>query len=170
MDMNEKNLVKSASAGDKEAFALLYERYKDELYRYAYFRLGDPDDAHDAVSMCIVSAYESIYSLRSAAAFKAWIFKILYYACCKLTLQQSEMRSRADISELERIPDENTALSPELNEAFGVLDLLDKDIVLLSVIAGYNSREIAAMTGIKSNTVRSRLSRALAKMKHFLEV
>lgn len=170
MDMDEKILVKSAAAGDKEAFASLYLLYKDELYRYAYFRLGSADDAHDAVSMCIVSAYESIYSLRAASAFRAWIFRILYYACCKLTKQQSEMRSRADSAELERIPYEDTALSPELSEAFGVLSLIDKDIVLLSVIAGYNSREIAAMTGIKANTVRSRMKRALAKMKQFLEV
>ena len=167
--MDEKTLVKSAAAGDKDAFAALYMRYRDDLYRYAYFRLGNADDAHDAVSSCIVAAYEGIYSLRCAAAFKSWIFRILYYACTRLIAEQSEQRSRADIAELDRLPTEDTSLSPELKEAFSVLSPQDRDIVLLSVIAGYNSKEIASMTGLKANTVRSRLSRALAKMKEFLE-
>ena len=45
----------------------------------------------------------------------------------------------------------------------------EKDIVLLSVIAGYNSKELGSMLGIKAATVRSKLSRALAKMRKYLE-
>lgn len=166
--MDEKMLVTRAAGGDREAFAALYMRYKDDLYRYAYFQLGHPEDARDAVSACIVAAYERIYTLRSAVAFKNWIFRILYRCCCKLIAQQSEQRRRADAEELNQLPAESSALSPELKEAFGILSAEDKDIVLLSVIAGYNSAEISVITGLRSSTVRSRLSRALRKMKEFL--
>ena len=47
--MNEK-LVNEAISGSKEAFCTLYGQYKDKLYRYALYKLGDPDDAEDAVS------------------------------------------------------------------------------------------------------------------------
>lgn len=167
--MDERALVLRASSGDKEAFASLYTCYKDELYRYAYFKLGNDEDARDAVSSCIVAAYEGIYTLRSAAAFKTWIFRILYRSCCKLIKEQSAGINRADTAELERLEAPETALSPELKEAFGILSPIDRDIVLLSAVAGYNSGEIALMTGFKPPTVRSRLSRALAKMKQFLE-
>ena len=167
--MDERTLVLKASGGDKEAFAALYTRYKDDLYRYAYFRLGDPEDARDAVSMCIVSAYEGIYSLRAAGAFRTWIFRILHRSCCRMITQQSEQSNRADTAELERLTSTNDVISPEVKEAFGVLNTGDRDIVLLSAVAGYNSSEIAAMTGLKPSTVRSRLSRALMKMKQFLE-
>ena len=166
--MDEKMLVTRAAGGDREAFAALYMRYKDDLYRYAYFQLGHPEDARDAVSACIVAAYERIYTLRSAVAFKNWIFRILYRCCCKLIAQQSEQRRRADAEELNQLPAESSALSPELKEAFGILSAEDRDIVLLSVIAGYNSAEISVITGLRSSTVRSRLSRALRKMKEFL--
>ena len=73
--MDEKNLVTLAAGGDKNAFAALYTRYRDDLYRYAYFRLGNAEDARDAVSACIVSAYEGVYALRAAGAFRAWIFR-----------------------------------------------------------------------------------------------
>ena len=167
--MDEKNLVLRASCGDKEAFAALYTLYKDSLYRYAFFKLGNEDDARDAVSACIVSAYESIYSLRAASAFKTWVFRILYYSCCKLITQQKEQNQRADYAEVGKLPAEQSGISPELSEAFEVLSPEDRDIVLLSVLAGYNSREIASMFGLKPATVRSRLSRALSKMKQFLE-
>lgn len=168
--MDEKMLVQKASGGDKEAFAALYMRYRDDLYRYAYFRLGNEEDARDAVSACIVEAYEGIFGLRNAAAFKSWILRILYRCCCRLMTEQSLSRNnRADTAELRRLPAENSGVSPEIKEAFGVLNTCDRDIVLLSVIGGYNSSEIAGMTGLNPSTVRSRLKRALAKMKQFLE-
>lgn len=167
--MDERALVLRASSSDKEAFAALYTRYKDDLYRYAYFKLGNDEDARDAVSSCIVAAYEGIYTLRSAAAFKTWIFRILYRSCCKLIKEQSESRNRADTEKLDRLTAPEQSLSPELKEAFGILSPIDRDIVLLSAVAGYNSSEIALMTGFKPTTVRSRLARALAKMKQFLE-
>lgn len=168
--MDEKLLVQKASGGDKEAFAALYMRYRDDLYRYAYFRLGNEEDARDAVSACIVEAYEGIYALRNAAAFRPWIFRILYRCCCRLMTEQNRSRNNlVDIDELRDLPAENNSVSPEVKEAFGVLNTCDRDIVLLSVIGGYNSREIAAMIGLNPSTVRSRLKRALAKMKQFLE-
>ena len=167
--MDEKSLALRASQGDKEAFAALYMLYRDDLYRYAYYKLGSSEDARDAVSECIVSAFESIGSLRSAGSFKPWIFRILYRSCAVCIAQQSEQSGRADISELDKLPSEDSGISAELKEAFGVLSPQDRDIVLLSSLGGYNSREISAMTGIGAVTVRSRLSRSLKKMRSFLE-
>lgn len=168
--MEEKMLVKRAVTGDREAFAGLYTRYKDSLYRYAFFRLGNDEDAQDAVSACIVAAYENIGKLRNERTFQAWIFKILYRCCCAYIKDQIEQNSRGDISSLERVPADDTRyLSVEIREALAQLDPADKDIVLLSTVAGYNSREISSLTGIKAATIRSRLSRSLAKMRTFLE-
>ena len=62
--MDEK-LIKEAIAGSKEAFCSLYGKYKDRLYRYALYRLNDPTEAEDAVSECVLAAWQSIGSLRS---------------------------------------------------------------------------------------------------------
>ena len=168
--MDEKTLVQRAVNGDKEAFAGLYTHYKDSLYRYAFFKLADESDAQDALSDCIVAAYRSIGSLKTAENFKAWIFRILYRCCCAYVKTQIEQNARADIGVLERTPaDDSALLSVEVKEALGVLDPADRDIVLLSAVAGYNSREIASLTGMKAATIRSRLSRALKKMRTFLE-
>lgn len=166
--MDEKNLALKAAQGDKESFAALHMLYKDDLYRYAYFKLGNAEDARDAVSSCIVAAFEGIYGLKSASSFKPWIFRILYRCCLSKITEQRAQIARADVSELDKLPAQSGEISVELKEAFDILSLQDRDIVLLSAVAGYNSREISAVTGLKPSTVRSRLSRALAKMKEFL--
>ena len=63
--MNEK-LINEAIAGSKEAFCSLYGEYKDRLYRYALYRLGDPTDAEDAVSDCVLAAWQGIGGLRKS--------------------------------------------------------------------------------------------------------
>ena len=167
--MEERTLIRRAIGGDKEAFAAVYMQYRNALYRYAYFRLGDQTDAEDAVSACVVAAFEGISGLRSEAAFRAWIFRILYRSCGNLLAARSAEIHNVGEEALEAVPDEGgERLTPELTEAFGVLDDEDREIVLLSVIAGYNSREIASLMSLKPTTVRSRLSRSLAKMRLFL--
>lgn len=168
--MDERILVKRAVLGEREAFAQLYTLYKDRLYRYAYFKLGRETDAQDAVSDCVVKAFENIKSLRSEKAFPAWIFKILHRACAEILSRRSTEQERDDIVTLADGENSSTPLlAPELSEALALLKAEDRDIVLLAVIAGYNSREIAKITGMKPSTVRSRLSRSLAKMREFLE-
>ena len=167
--MDERILISRAASGDREAFASLYMLYRDSLYRYAYFKLGNGSDAEDAVSACIVAAYENIGDLRVESAFKAWIFRILYRCCCALVKEQIKALDYAGEEAIDRLPYTDGGISPELSEAFGVLSRQDRDIVLLSVIAGYSSFEIASIMSLKPSTVRSRLKRGLSKMRNFLD-
>lgn len=165
----ENDLIKRARNGDKDAFAKLYILYKAKLYRYAYFKLGNTFDAMEAVSNCITQAYLSIYSLKSEKAFSAWIFKILYRECCTIYSKRAIDSQIQSIDGLNIESPQSVELAPELKEALSILYDDEKDIVLLSVIAGYNSKEVGSMLGIKASTVRSKLSRALAKMRKYLE-
>ena len=167
--MNEK-LINEAIAGSKEAFCSLYGEYKDRLYRYALYRLGDPTEAEDAVSDCVLAAWKSISSLRSGKAFGSWIFRILSNCCASRIKEMIGTREN-----LERLYDAGTgsisappSLSMELAEALAQLGDDDRDIVLLSVIGGLNSTEIASLTDLAPGSVRSKLSRSLAKMREFL--
>ena len=167
--MNEK-LINEAIAGSKEAFCSLYGEYKDRLYRYALYRLGDPTDAEDAVSDCVLAAWQSIGSLRSEKAFGSWIFRILSNCCASRIKELIGTREN-----LERIYNSGAgnatvpaSLSVELAEALSQLKEEERDIVLLSIIGGLSSTEISALTGLASGSVRSKLSRSLAKMREFL--
>ena len=167
--MDEK-LISEAIAGSKEAFCTLYGNYKDRLYRYALYRLGDPTEAEDAVSDCVLAAWQSIGSLRSSKAFGTWIFRILSNCCASRIKEMIGTREN-----LERIYESGTgsvsvppSLSVELTEALSQLGDEERDIVLLSIVGGLSSPEIASLTGLAPGSVRSKLSRSLAKMREFL--
>lgn len=170
--MEEMQLIENAINGDRNAFCKLYEMYKDRLYRYAFYRLGNQEEAEDAVSCCVLSAYQQIGNLRNAKAFSSWIFKILYASCNAVIKNQIERRNTDDIDSCENylITDMNTVVEKtEVQEALSILNDSEKDVVLLSVVAGFSSYEIAKAMGMTSGTVRSKLSRSLKKMRIFLE-
>lgn len=173
MDAKSIDLARRARRGDAEAFGELYELCSRELYSYACCVLGSGDLAQDAVHDAVCSAYSQIASLRSEEAFKAWLFKILRGVLNKHIAEKSRQRATVPINDesedsLGSAPS-NTALKLELSAALDTLGGDERDIVLLSVIGGYKSGEIAFILDCPSGTVRSKLSRALKKLRRELE-
>ena len=60
------------------------------------------------------------------------------------------------------------SLSVELAEALAILKEDEREIVLLSIVGGLSSTEVSSLTGLAPGSVRSKLSRSLAKMREFL--
>lgn len=174
MAMNEKSMIQKAKAGDPDAFCQIYDQYKDRLYRYAFYKLGNRQDAEDAVSECVLSAYRQLGQLRDETAFPAWIFRILSGICARLIAKQVERRNEATLDYVTAEhatsdPADKVALRVDLMQALGQLANDEKEIVLLSLVAGFSSKEIAQMTGSRPGTVRSKQARSLSKMRTFLE-
>lgn len=159
-NVNEREIVKKAKSGDKDAFCTLYGIYKDKLYRYAFYRLGSREDALDAVSDTIICAYEQIKNLRNADAFPAWIFKIHRITCLSYIKQQIRQRENSvleDFSNSTSVAYEFDCVVTELEYALAQLKDDEREVVLLSVVAGFNSNEIAKVTDLTSGSVRSKL-------------
>ena len=169
--MEEKRLIEQAVKGNPDAFCELYGLYKDRLFRYAYYRLGDTASAEDAVSECVLAAWEEIHELRSSNAFSAWIFRILNAKCSKqIRALISERENLENVFRETRQVVSDSSLALELSEALDRLEREEREIVLLSTVAGLKSREIASMLGMTAGSVRSKRSRSLSKMRKFLEM
>lgn len=167
-----EELVLLAKQRDSKAFARLYEEIYTDLYRYAYYTLKNPHDAEDVVSEAVADAFYEIHGLQKPNAFKSWMFAILS-AKCKRKLKSyvdktvpldenfNDTWQYVDSADLEERHDVRKAL----------LKLSDRErmILNLSVVAGFTSAEIGKQLHINHNTVRSIQSRALAKLKDFLE-
>ena len=173
--MNEsvmKDLIKDAKKGDAAAFGRLYAELSHELYRFALYYLHREQDAEDAVQDAAMAAFRNIRSLQKPESFRSWFFKILSNECKKYLIRRAthpedptdEFPTLADVSS-----GQDHALRFELADLLNALPDEDRQIVLLSVLEGYSSKEIAGITGIKANTVRSRLSRSLHKIRAELE-
>ena len=170
--MSEKELVQKAKLGDKKAFCDLYSLYKDRLYKYAFYKLGNAEDAQDAVSETVLSAYSQINKLKKPQAFPAWIFKILSSYCSQYIKNQILRREELSLDSAENtvcLPQDANTASVELSFALERLDDDERDVVLLCVVAGFKSREVAQLLGMTAGSVRSKLSRSLDKMRKYLE-
>ncbi len=169
--MNEKETVIKAKNGDIDAFCILYDNYKRKLYNYAYYKLGNSEDAEDVVQDCVLTTFEQLDKLKKPEAFSAWLFQILYHGCVSAIKRQMKQRNVFDIEDYKNTLSYDNSKDierEELRQALNVLHEDEKNIVLLSVVVGLNSKEIAKITGLTSGNVRQKLSRSLTKMKRYL--
>ena len=168
----EPELIRRAKKGDVRAFSQLYARIYKELYKFALYMTRHPQDAEDAVSEAVISAYENISNLKKENSFKSWMFTILNHQCRKtMKIAQKEQPGLEDRQEQRSERGGGGSQEPDyaqwhdVRRAFAMLDEEEQQIVAFSVFGGYQSSEIAEMLGKNAATVRSRKARALQKMR-----
>ena len=173
--MVTENIIKQARAGDKLAFQALYEDIKTDMYRMAFYLLQNKEDAEDAVSEAFIDMYRGIHNLKECGAYKAWAIKILS-AKCKRKMKEhyehngdySELVEDAYLCNQDDIGRAN--MRTDIMKAMDVLSEKERMIVVCTAVAGMSSDEVGSITGFPSATVRTKLRRALAKLKKKLEV
>jgi len=180
--MNEAKLIARAQQGNLEAFNDLVYHYQDMAYNVAYRVLGNADAASDATQNGFIKAYKALHQYRGGS-FKAWLLRIVTN-CCYDLLRFHQRRPSAPIDDLVE-DDEHSGLlgskeeSPEdwvarqelgrlIQEGLEVLPPDQRTVLVLADIEGMAYEEIAAVTAVALGTVKSRLSRARAKMRGFL--
>lgn len=171
--MIDTAIVQSAKQGDRESFAQIYEHYAPELYKTALFTLGNEDDAQDAVSETFLEAYKGIHNLRDETSLRRWMLTILSARCKRRIATYITERKNADIDDMLDLPAPQSS-QPDTDRisARQALDTLapdERQIVVLSAVMGYKTREIAEMLDLPHGTVSSKLYRALRKMRAVLE-
>lgn len=169
------SLVLKARGGDAEAFGDLYTTVWQDLYRYAYYYLGNREDAEDAVQEAAAEAYKGIGKLKHAQAFKSWIFTITVVCCKRRVSTLIRQREQAQLDDFPSLcSDEELAsdveMALEMRKAILSLKPEEKTVVLLAVVGGYKSHEIAEVLHMSGGGVRSKLSRALKKLKDNKEI
>lgn len=163
------------SRHDAAAFGPLYDRYAVQLFRYAQRRLG-VDTARDVVAETFLAAFvaRGRYDLARSDA-RPWLFGILTREVAQHHRRESaRLRALARCAPeppvdgpAERVAAEVTARSARrpLVAALAGLNRGERDVLLLFAWGELSYDEIAAALGIAGGTVRSRLSRARAKVR-----
>ncbi len=159
------NIVLSAMSGDKDAYGKLYELYATDMYRFALGLCKNTYDAQDAVQDTAVSVFKSMHSLRNPEKFKSYLFSALSNTCKKILSKNNYIVEFEDTG----YTDKEIEFSIPVREALDTLDAPSREIVLLSVVGGFKSHEIGKMMDLPSATVRTKLRRALSKLRKELE-
>ena len=164
-----ENLVVQTQNGDADAFGELYSVYAKDMYRFALYYTGSRFLAEDAVSDAALFAFEKIGQLKKKSAFKPWLFKILFNCCKKQQREKALSLQRAELSLAEELPENGGQLEAlTVKTALAALEKEEREVILLSFIGGYSSGEIGKMLSIKGGSVRSKKSRAVAKLREMM--
>jgi RNA polymerase sigma-70 factor (ECF subfamily) len=182
--MDEPALVAAAKKGDLDSFNTLVLTYQHQVYNLAYRIMGDGVSASDATQEAFISAWRHLGGFRGGS-FKAWLLRIVTNACYD-ELRRVKRRPASSLESLyveDPTPDADLPPSQlespeaftqrrELNRAIqaGIAQLPpDQRIALvLSDVQGMSYEEIAEATGANLGTVKSRLSRARARLRDLL--
>ncbi len=157
-------LVKAARDGDREAFALLYHRYKPDVWNLAYLTLRDIHEAEDSLQETFVKALRALSSSGEIASVRPWLLTICRNVC--LDRLRAEQRRPSVSLDDERLPELTATAADDLSmldfrRALAQLAPEDREAFMLVDVLGYRSHEAAAILAVAApSTLRSRLSRA----------
>ena len=159
-----------AAQADRLAFEVLYLRYLDRVYGYAFYQLGDHHDAEDATERTFLSALRAIHRYRDrGSTFRAWLFRIAHN--CVANVHRSRARRRT-----VPIPDDPPWSAPnadpagqlhraeEMHAVMRAVATLPDDrrqVVLLRFVDGLSAAEIGEVLGRSPGAVRVLQHRAL---------
>jgi RNA polymerase sigma-70 factor (ECF subfamily) len=164
---------REAAGGDPAlVFARLVNGHLDAAYRLATFILGgDRSEAEDAVNDAALRAWEHFGDLRDVSSFEAWFTRIVVNTC-RDRLGQRRIRPLS-------LADPAPGAEPDYAEALVRTDALERAMLALSpkhrvvialrYVSDYSLDEIAARTGERPGTVKSRLHYALRALRAVLD-
>ena len=180
----ERELVEAARRGDRAAYDVLVRRKVESVYRTARAILGNDADADDATQEAFVSAWRNLPRLRESERFDAWLGRIVVNACRQVIRKRHGVREirmdtwdggdshslvDAGSARDSRRPDEEAIEAIAFDRAFERLSIEDRSILALHHADDLGLDEIAAVLGIPTGTVKSRLLRARRALERSLE-
>ncbi len=171
-DEQAERSITKAQAGDTEAFDWIVRRFQDMAVAYAYSILGDHQLAQDAAQEAFVEVYRALPSLREPRGFAAWLRKIVFKHCDRLTRGRQMTTVPLDAAEnlaSSEPPLEQAAAhretSHEVRQAIHALPEGERLVIGLFYMGGYSHREIAEFLGVSANLVKSRLHQGRGRLK-----
>lgn len=163
-----------AAQADRSAFAVLYHRYLDRVYGYAFYQLRDHHDAEDATERIFLAAMRGLPRFHdTGSTFRAWLFSIAHNTIANAHRTRSRRRADPLPDAFDRpAPDADPAglvsRADELRAVLRAVQQLPEDrrqVILLRFVDGLSSREVGEVLGRSPGAVRVLLHRALRDLE-----
>jgi RNA polymerase sigma-70 factor (ECF subfamily) len=166
------SVIEACQQGDRDAFQLLFESYKDKVFSIAVYSVGDRALADDVTQQIFLKLFTAIRQFRGESEFTTWLYRLVVNAC----LDERRRRKRwlpwgetvAMKNPVDRKPQEKQFARLEVAEAvqaaIGELKPKFRLPILLKYIEGLSYEEIASVMGCSKGTVASRLNRGHSQL------
>ena len=177
--LDDAELARRAKDGDIDAYEQLVTGYQSIAFRVAYLITRDAADAEDAAQEAFVRAYYSLGRFRDDAPFRPWLLTIVANQArnrrrsagrrLELSSRVAEVRASGDAAPSPEVAALEEERRRHLLSAMDGLREQERIAVALRYFVGLNEAEMADVMKCRPGTVKSRLSRALEKLRGSLE-
>ena len=178
-------LVERVKRGDLDAFSSLVNKYQNRIYSAVLNYVYNAEDAYDITQDAFVKAYSNLNRFNSTSAFYTWLYRIAINTAIDAirkrksrpveSLEDDKFTQTGfepvgtDISDDPERSLANSELARHLQEAISSLSHKLRSVIVLHDVEGLSQEEVAQIVGIPVGTVKSRVSRARAEIRRYLE-
>lgn len=187
-ELTDEQLMLRVQEGHSASFDLLVERYQVRLFNYLFRLVGSRDEAEEIAQEAFVKAYIHAEKYKTIAKFSTWLYTIAtnlvrnrmrslsrkpkIFSLWSKGRHEDEDEKPIDVPDPQRSPEEqmnDTELSEVINRAIEKIPEKYRTSFVLREINQLSYEEIAAVTGLKLGTVRSRINRARNFFRQIVE-
>ena len=181
-------LVKAAATGDRHAMERLLMRAQEVAFRFSLLVCGHAEDAEDVMQEALIKTYRYVGRIERPEAFRTWLYRTVTNACRMkrrkrvdepahlMPLEGSDGDdggggSAIEVADRGKMPDElaiNAWLGKRLRRALDKIPPEYRYIVLLREVEGLSTKEVAKITGMSTDNVKTRLHRARVMLREEL--
>lgn len=159
--------------GNKQAFDQLVRKYQSAIRRFLYhLTKNNIELSNDLAQDTFIKAYTNLYHFKGIAQFSTWLYRIAYNEYYNY-LRKIKDKTMVDIETTVEISNDSSfsqqsELTYDLKSALDRLNESEKTIILLYYMEELPIKDIASITHLQQNTIKSHLHRGRSKIKSFL--
>lgn len=182
MGPTDEELVSAFQHGDAAAFDELVSRWDRKIHGAIYRVVGADEDSRDLCQEAFLKAYRGLGNFKKEARFSSWLYQIAINVC-RDRLRRRRGRTAVSLDEVEEARDgrlraaapsplelvEARDLRHLVEDAMATLSAEEREVVILKEYQELTFPEIAEALEVPLSTVKTRLYRGLAQLRHRLE-
>ena len=175
--IQEKILLHQIKNGNQQAFAQLYDTYKEKIYRFIYFRVSDEERAEDLANDVFMRIFDYIQKGNTIENFRAFLYQIAR----NLIIDFYRTRDHEALP-IDEFIEENIPEKEDLEEKIDIKLDIEKikesvkklpdpyqEVIVLRFIEGMSFKEIARLISTTEDNARQRAHRGIKKLKKMLK-
>jgi RNA polymerase sigma-70 factor, ECF subfamily len=168
---------RAVSRRDIAAFAALYDRYLQAVYRYLYVRLGQRTEAEDLAEQVFLNAWQAIHRFQwQGKPFLAWLYQVAHNVLVDHLRRRRPSASIDGLAAIQSLSDESASTelarvvdADLLSNALGQLTEDQQQVILLRFVGDLKAAQVARIMNKDEGAIRALQVRALLGLRRVLE-
>lgn len=173
---DDRALVEAFLAGSREAFDVIVERHRRQIYQLCYRFLGNHEDAADMTQDVFVRAFKGLRNFKGDSALSTWLYRVGVNACLnRVALKQPRLETIEPEQHVDhRSPSAHEMVARgeravEVRRAIAKLPPKQRATLVLRMYQEMSHEEIAGVLGSSVGAVKANLFHALGNLKRHLQ-